>query len=73
MQIPYSADHLGEHTLNDVYAQDVVVVAGYIKQITARAVCQDEQSLGLIVIKGAQMNERRMRDRAEHLHFSLEA
>lgn len=72
MKIAYGADHLSEHPLDNVYAQDVAVIAGYIEQITAWAVCQDQQSLGLIVIKGTQMNERGMRDGAEHLHFSLE-
>ena len=72
MKIPYSADHFSKHSLNNVYAQDVAVVTGYIKQITTRAVRQNQKRLGLIVVKSSQMNERRVRDRAEHLHFSLE-
>ena len=73
MQIAYGADHLSKHSLDNIYAQDVAVIPGYIKQVTTRTICQDQESLGLIVIEGSQMDERGMRDRAEHLHFSLEA
>jgi hypothetical protein len=58
--------------MDDIDSQLVAMVTGYIKQITTGTVRQDNQSLGVIVIEGLEMHERRMGYGSEHLDLSLE-
>jgi hypothetical protein len=60
MQITHGADHFGEDTMDDIDSQLVAMVTGYIKQITTGTVRKDNKSLGVIVIEGLEMYERRM-------------
>jgi hypothetical protein len=52
VKILYSTDHLGEYALDEVGSQRVAVVTGYIKQITSRAVCENDECLIIIVVEG---------------------
>ena len=73
MEVVHCGDEFCEDALHDVAGEGVAVVACYVEEVTTRTVRQYNKCLGIIVVEGLQVHEGRMRDRSEHLHFSLEA
>jgi hypothetical protein len=57
MKVTDGADKLGEDSLDDIWAEDVAMRAGYVKQITTGTVCQNYEGLSVTVIEGLEVDE----------------
>lgn len=73
VEVADGGDELGEHALDHGRGEDFALGAGELEEVAARAVGEDEQGAGFLVFAGFEVDEGRVGDALQHLHFSPQA